>query len=113
MTYILEITPPHITFPNDSILIKHTRTSPFTAPPAAWLDIPCNAQHKLQQLSTAGGERSLKALESFSRAHTLLKVAHEKGTVSYLNMKEKKKKAALRRLLAEEKTTVFCFGGFF
>jgi len=35
MTYISEITPPRITFPNDSVLIKHTRTSPFTARPVA------------------------------------------------------------------------------
>lgn len=60
MTHILEITPPRITFLNDSVLIKHTRTSPFTQAPGAYLDTPCNAQHELQQLSMAGGKGYLE-----------------------------------------------------
>lgn len=108
MTYIWEITPPCIPVPQDPNWIKHTRTSLYSSPAGAQLDAPCSAQHKLQQLLQANSLQ--RALESFSPAHTLLKVAHERGTASYLNIRGKKINS---KQLAKEKTMAFCFGLLF
>lgn len=91
--------------PEDPILIKHTRTSLFTSPAGTQLDAPCSAQHKLQQLLQA--KSLLRALASFSLAHTLSKVTHERGTASYFNNRGKKTNS---KQLAKEKTTAFCCG---